>query len=221
MPQAAGEVSRAGFWCGVRFSSAAIHGRYFAMRFDIAPHLSLRLLQPDDADLLIEVVDQNRTHLRQWLPWLDRNTTRVHSRAFIESIHHQLDAGKGFACGVFWDNSLAGLCGFHEINARDQSVIIGYWLAEAHQGNGIISRCTAFFIDYAFEELGLKRVDIPVAEENVRSRAVCERLGLSNRGTIENAEWLYDKWVNHIRYSVSAEEWRGAVGSSFGTSERQ
>ena len=191
------------------------------MRFDIAPNLSLQLLQPDDADLLFEVVDRNRAHLRQWLPWLDRNTTRVHSRAFIESIHHQLDAGKGFACGVFWDNSLAGLCGFHEIDTHNQSVVIGYWLAEAFQGNGIISRCTAFFIDYAFTELGLQRVDIPVAERNIRSRAVCERLGLSNEGTIENAEWLYDKWVNHIRYSISAMEWRDAGRSGFGASGRQ
>ncbi|MCY0096431.1 GNAT family N-acetyltransferase [Hoeflea ulvae] len=191
------------------------------MRFDIAPNLSLRLLQPDDADLLFEVVDQNRAHLRQWLPWLDRNTTREDSRAFIESIHHQHDAGKGFACGVFRDNRLVGLCGFHEIDTHTRSVVIGYWLAEAHQGNGIISRCAAFFIDYAFTELGLQRVDIPVAEGNMRSRAVCERLGLSDQGTIENAEWLYDKWVNHIRYSIGADQWRDAGDADFGASGRQ
>jgi ribosomal-protein-serine acetyltransferase len=177
------------------------------MKFDISPTLYLRLLQPEDAAELFAVVDENRDYLRQWLPWLDANIAPADSLAFIKSIHLQLDAGKGFACGMFWHSKLVGMCGYHEIDAQNQSVVIGYWLAQAWQGNGIVSRCTSFFISYAFNELCLRKVLIPVAEQNNRSRAVCERLGLMKEGTTERAEWLYDRWVNHVCYSITADQW--------------
>lgn len=180
------------------------------MRFHVAPNLSLKLLQASDADDLFKVVDANRRHLREWLPWLDRNQSADDSRVFIESILKQADANLGFACGVFWHSQLVGMCGFHEIDRRNQSVVIGYWLAEDHQGKGIISQCTAFFISYAFDQLGLQKVRIPVAEENARSRAVCEALGMLPEGKIERAEWLYDRWVDHVCYAVEPQTWRGS-----------
>lgn len=179
------------------------------MKFKVAPDLVLRLLQRSDAENLFQVVDANRDYLRMWLPWLDRNRSSDDSLDFIESIHAQLDADLGFACGVFWNARLVGMCGFHEINEKEQSVTIGYWLSQDCQGHGIISRCTAFFISYAFDELDLEKVWIPVAEGNIRSRRVCEGLGLVSEGKSQKAEWLYDRWVNHVRYSTNAQQWRG------------
>ncbi|KZM49893.1 GNAT family N-acetyltransferase [Labrenzia sp. OB1] len=178
------------------------------MKFDIAPDLFLKFLQRSDAEDLFRVVDANRDFLRSWLPWLDRNCSPDHSRKFIESIHGQKNADLGFACGVYWKDSLVGMCGFHEINKQEQSVVIGYWLSEDCQGNGIISQCTSFFIGYAFDKLSLEKVWIPVAEGNIRSRKVCERLGLVSEGISQRAEWLYDRWVNHVCYAMDAQRWR-------------
>jgi ribosomal-protein-serine acetyltransferase len=163
------------------------------MTFNIAPNLSMRILGESDADILFKVVDANRDHLRAWLPWLDRNRSAKDSQAFIEGIIGQEEDGLGFACGIFWETNLVGMCGFHEIDKREQSVVIGYWLSEDYQGKGIVSQCTSFFISYAFDELGLEKVWIPVAEGNTRSRRLCERLGLTSEGVSKDAEWLYDR----------------------------
>jgi len=48
--------------------------------------LELRTLREEDAVVLFQLVDANRKHLREWLPWLDANTEVDHSRAFIRSV---------------------------------------------------------------------------------------------------------------------------------------
>jgi ribosomal-protein-serine acetyltransferase len=171
------------------------------MEFYVDDQITLKLLQQSDAETLFELIDSNRSHLRQWLPWLDRNNE------LKVSIQEQLNAGQGFACGVFFENSLVGICGYHEIDEQSQSVVIGYWLAKGQEKKGIISRCADFFTNYAFEELKLHKVFIPVAEQNAKSRAICERLGFVIEGTDINAENLYGNWVNHVRYAMSADRW--------------
>lgn len=177
------------------------------MKFHVDDEIELRLLELQDASILFELTDQNRFHLRQWLPWLDRNTTVEHTRDYIRAVHEQMQCGKGFSCGVFFRDSLVGICGYHDINQLDQSVVIGYWLSESSQGKGIITRCALFFLNYAFEELDLKTVLIPVAEGNKKSREVCERLGLVNEGIERKAECLYGNYVDHIHYALSREAW--------------
>lgn len=177
------------------------------MKFEIDRNLTLRLLQGEDATNLFTLVDTNRAHLRKWLPWLDHNTDVKDSISFIASVQDQFHCGLGYACGVFLNDELVGMCGYHPINTVNKSVIIGYWLSESAQGFGVITRCTKFFIEHAFYELELNEVLIPVAVDNLKSRAVCDRLGLINKGTEREAEFLYDKYVDHIRYSISKDEW--------------
>lgn len=66
--------------------------------------------------------------------------------------------------------------------------------------------CIAF-INHAFSELQLNRVEIRCAVGNTKSRAIPERLGFTNEGTIRDGEWLYDHFVNHIVYGILAMEW--------------
>ena len=177
------------------------------MNFDINDSVSLKLLQSQDAVGLFALVDKNREYLKEWLPWLDKNTSEQDSESFIASLHQQLDNKQGFSCGIFFKNKLIGICGYHPINQSNQSVTIGYWIDKERQGYGIVTQCTKFFIHYAFNELRLNKVLIPVAEGNKKSRAVCERLGLKNEGTERDAENLYGDYVNHIRYSILRSEW--------------
>jgi ribosomal-protein-serine acetyltransferase len=50
---------------------------------DLGAGLSLSLLEERHATELSLLIDHNRTHLRQWMPWLDWNTSEADSRAFI------------------------------------------------------------------------------------------------------------------------------------------
>jgi len=175
---------------------------------ELSENITLRVLKIIDAKKLYTLVDRNRKYLREWLPWLDLNTTVEHSETFIKGVIQQPSKDKSSQCGVFYNKTPVGMCGYHPINIVNNSVAIGYWISKDMTGKGIITQCTKYFISHAFEILNLNKVCIPVAENNLKSRAVCERLGLFNEGLEREAEILYGKYVNHIRYSILRSEWR-------------
>ena len=171
--------------------------------------LKLRTLHEDDAQELFELVDANRAHLREWLPWLDVNTEVEHSRAFIGSALKQESDNLGPTYGIIFHERLAGIVGYHPIQWNNKSVEIGYWLSREVTGQGIMTRCCRALVDYAFEAFGLNRVTIPAAVDNSKSLAIPERLGFKKEGVIRDAEWLYDHYVDHALYAMLRREWKG------------
>jgi len=177
------------------------------LEFLIDDRISMRTFTESDAGSLFQVVDGNRSHLREWLPWLDRNTSVRDSLQFIQSTIVQYEQDKGFVCGIYFERKLVGTCGYHSIENIEEGVAIGYWLAQSAIGHGIVSKCTSFLIDYAFDTLRLVKVNIPVAVQNNRSRAVCERLGFKSEGIKKKAENLYGVYVDHVVYFTTPEHW--------------
>ncbi len=106
------------------------------LRFPIDDDAEMRLLVETDATELLNVVDSNRQHLREWLPWLDRNTEEAHSLEFIRSTIDQYLKGQGFVCGIFDRGALVGTCGYHPIDASRSEATIGYWLSRTALGRG-------------------------------------------------------------------------------------
>ena len=177
-------------------------------KFQVSEFVLLRTLTVSDARSLFSLVDDNRTYLRVWLPWLDDNTGVEDLENFIKSTLDQYADEMGFQCGIFFNETLVGVCGYHPINRSSNSVTIGYWIAEDTTGKGIVTSCTKYLIDYAFDKLNLNKVCIPAAVNNLKSRAVPERLGLVNEGIEREAEYLYGQYVDHVRYSILRSEWK-------------
>jgi len=171
--------------------------------------LKLRMLREEDAEELFTVVEANRQHLREWLPWLDVNTEIKHTRQFIRSTDAQHARNEGFVCAVLLADRIVGLAGYHPIRWAERSVEIGYWLSRKAVGNGIMTKCCRVLVDHAFMQLGLNRVSIPAAVGNSRSRAIPERLGFRRERIIRDAEWLYDHYVDHVLYVAHKREWNG------------
>jgi ribosomal-protein-serine acetyltransferase len=170
----------------------------------------LKLLTYEDAEALFALIDSCRPHLRKWLPWVDSAKTVEDSKAFIEEALQKFAAGNGFETGIWHKGQFAGVIGLHYIDHANKKTSIGYWLGEQFQGLGLMTKACKAFIDYAFNELKLHRVEIRCAVDNKKSRAIPERLGFTNEGTIREAEWLYDHFVDHVVYGMLAREWESS-----------
>ena len=164
--------------------------------------LYLRLLTVQDAEDLFQVTDANRAHLKEWLPFLDFTQKVEDSKSFIENSLAQFAANNGFQTGIYYENQLVGMIGLHKVDWTNRATSIGYWLAKDVNGKGIMTKATRAVLTYVFEYLKLERVDIRAATDNVKSRAIPERLGFVHEGTIRQAEWLYDHFVNHELYAM-------------------
>src|SRR5918997_1771233 len=168
----------------------------------------LRLLEVRHAEELAELTDRNRDHLRAWLPWVDSSRTVEDRRNFIRGALRQFAENNGFQAGLWYDGRLAGVVGYHGIDWENRGTTLGYWLGQEYQGKGLMTSACRALVDHALLELGLNRVGIACAVENRRSRAIPERLGFRNEGVQRQAEWLYDRFVDHALYAMLASEWR-------------
>ncbi|HTR80853.1 MAG TPA: GNAT family protein [Bacteroidota bacterium] len=169
--------------------------------------LELRPVEEKDADTVFRLVDDNRRHLRQWLPWLDSNTDIEDTYAFIRAAQEQHFNNRGFQAGIWYELDLAGFIGFHPIDWQNRIVLIGYWLGEKFQGKGIMTTACQAMVDFGFREYGMNRIEIRCATGNKKSCAIPQRLGFTMEGVIKDGEWLYDHFVDLIVYRMLAKEW--------------
>ncbi|TLS36814.1 GNAT family N-acetyltransferase [Pseudalkalibacillus caeni] len=185
--------------------------------YKIDEDLSLRLLNTYDAEEFFQLMDTSRKHLSKWLGWLDYNKEVNDSKAFIEATLKSIADTGGFpkTVAMIYKGSIAGVIGFNEINHSNKSAIIGYWIGEKFQGKGIVTKACNALIVYGFNDIRLNRMEIRVAKENYKSRAIPERLGFKEEGLIRHAEWLYDHYVDHVVYGLLKEEWQALTDKDF------
>ena len=176
-------------------------------RLRVSDGIELRLLGKDDAAALFTLVDDNRAHLRRWLPWVDGTESTNDSMAFIEAVRAQFAKDGTMQSGVYYDGALVGMCGLLPISSVNNSVLLGYWLAEHRSGEGIITASAKRLVSYAFSDLGVNKVSITAAVDNHKSRAIPERLAFTLEGVERAAAKVNGAYHDHVHYSVLRSEW--------------
>jgi RimJ/RimL family protein N-acetyltransferase len=110
-------------------------------------------------------------------------------------------------CTAFWDP--------RTWPGRDdlRAIEVGWtWLAASAQGTGINAEAKLLLFTYAFEALGVARVDLKTDARNQRSRRAMERLGARFEGILRS--WS-PSWApgeagmlrDSAMFSVVAAEW--------------
>jgi ribosomal-protein-alanine N-acetyltransferase len=88
-----------------------------------------------------------------------------------------------------------------------QSAFVGYWIDEGHAGHGYVPEAVVLTLRFAFEDLGLHRVEAVIVPRNTRSRRVAAKLQLREEGVSERFLQIRGVWEDHVRYAITAEEW--------------
>jgi ribosomal-protein-serine acetyltransferase len=171
----------------------------------------LRLLEPDDAPELYALIAANRGYLSRWVPWAAGQTLRD-TEEFIASTRAQLAANDGFQVAVVPECEIVGVVGFHRVSWENRATSLGFWLAEAAQGRGTMTRAVRFLVDHAFGPWELHRVEIHAAPGNRRSRGVPERLGFREEALLRETERIGDRYLDSVVYAILEDEWRAGQG---------
>jgi ribosomal-protein-serine acetyltransferase len=72
--------------------------------------------------------------------------------------------------------NLGGI-GLNQFNREHNFCDLGFWVRESRQRQGIASRAARAVTAFGFRELTLTRIEIVIAEGNILSRRVAEKLG--------------------------------------------
>jgi ribosomal-protein-alanine N-acetyltransferase len=116
--------------------------------------------------------------------------------------------GSGYGFGIFVGEQFAGEITLSSIQRGPfQNAFVGYWVDEAMAGQGLAPEATVAILRFAFEELGLHRVEIAIVPRNRASRRVVEKLGLREEGVAVRYLEIDGQWEDHVRYAMTSEEW--------------
>ena len=173
--------------------------------WDLGDGIEIRTLTPDDAEESFALVERNRDRLHPWMIWEPTTRSPEDTREFIaRSLASETDVE---ANGIWVDGRLAGSMGLR-IDVGDAAAEIGYWIGGEFEGRGIVAKACRRFFDFAFDELGMHRMELCAAIGNVRSRAVAERLGMRQEGVVRDGVRTPEGFKDLVIYGILDDEWR-------------
>ncbi len=179
----------------------------------IGKRIVLRPLRADDFDQWRDIRRANLAWLTKWEPKRpahgpdvvnDRGafTLRCHSR------DREWQIGVGYGFGVFVGGQFGGEINLNNVQRGPfQNAYLGYWIDESLAGNSYTPEGVVLVLRYAFEQLGLHRVQISIVPRNAASRRVVEKLDVRSEGLAERYLEINGEWEDHIRFAMTAEEW--------------
>ncbi|HEY0428622.1 MAG TPA: GNAT family protein [Pyrinomonadaceae bacterium] len=176
--------------------------------YQVDKNLKLVLPQPQHAEDITAVVRENLEQLQRWVPWATADYSVETAREYINRTLKEFAENGTFGMNVVFDGKFVGALGFHQLDMTNKSAHVGYWLAKEAQGRGLMTRCCRILIDYLFDEMNLNRIQINCNVENVKSRAIPERLGFKLEGIHRQVEFFDNRFGDWAIYAMLKEDWK-------------
>jgi ribosomal-protein-alanine N-acetyltransferase len=176
--------------------------------------VELRPLKASDWEQWREVRVRSRDWLEPWEPLGEPSTAdpvtdadAFKARCGAWERQRHFDAAYGF--GIFLRKGrFIGEVSLGSVQRGPfQSANVGYWIDEAEAGRGYMPEAVVLIFRFAFEDLGLHRVEAAIVPRNKASRRVTEKIGLRDEGTSDRFLQIRGVWEDHVRYAITAEEW--------------
>jgi RimJ/RimL family protein N-acetyltransferase len=91
---------------------------------------------------------------------------------------------------------------------RDYSVAEwGFALGRAHWGTGLFIDAVGLFLTFAFESLGVQRLEARAVAMNGRGNAALRKLGATREGVLRSAFQGTHSRLDQVMWSILADEW--------------
>lgn len=125
-------------------------------------------------------------------------------------------SGKEYPFIVFdkLKNEYAGSTRFYDINIPFQTLLLGStWYGSSFRGTGLNKHCKYLLLSFAFEELGMERVEFRADNNNARSIAAMKSIGCTVEGVLRNHQPTLDigRRRDSIVLSILRNEWLSEI----------
>ena len=182
------------------------------------PHLELEsqrvLMRPprlSDGPQWIEVRSVNKDHIQPFEPkWAENGLERDFFERRIRRQARDWELGQANAFLIFKkaDMHLIGGMNINNIcRGAAQYAAIGYWIDQAHEGQGYMAEAIQLTLEYCFEDLGLHRVNASCLPENTRSKNTLLKAGFKEEGFAEKYLQINGRWRDHELFGLPVEDW--------------
>lgn len=170
--------------------------------------LTLRNLTPEHTDEMLDYYIRNEEHLRQYEPTRDSSFyTYEGQKEILTGSFRQFIDGTAIDLGIFKDDKLIGKIKLSNIvYGILRSAFVGYSIDKEYQGHGYMKEVLSEVCSYAFEEMGLHRLEASTLLGNNRSQSVLKACEFNELGINKKYLYINGEWRDHkIFYKVNED----------------
>ncbi len=174
--------------------------------------LTLRELCTSDADTLYRELTTPEVKRFMWAP----PPSVAAFERFIEWSHAERATGKYICYGVVLrgEDHARGVFELRQLQPGFLRGELGFTITPALWGTGIFTEAAGLLLDFAFRVVKIHRVEARAAIDNDRGNAALRKLGAHREGTLKEAFWRDDRWVDQYLWALLDTRWRLAPGGT-------
>ncbi|MBO0735944.1 MAG: GNAT family N-acetyltransferase [Alphaproteobacteria bacterium] len=183
--------------------------RLFLARTDphrlIGERVFLRPPERGDYEVWAELRANSRDFLVPWEPaWPPDALSRPSFRARIGRYAEDWRTDQAYNFFIFThDETLVGGIGLSNIRRGvSETGSLGYWVGEAFARQGYMTATLPLVLDFAFDRLGLHRIEAACLPTNTPSRALLARAGFQQEGYAREYLCIEGKWQDHLLFAI-------------------
>ena len=142
---------------------------------------TLRKLSMDDTDDMYEYAC--RADVTEYLTW-SPHAEKSYTFEYLSYLQKRYKTGDFFDWAVVCHDTgkMIGTCGFTRFDFKNDSAEVGYVINPEFQGQGIATEVVGRVIRFGFENLALNRIECRFIPQNLASRRVMEKNGMTFEG---------------------------------------
>jgi RimJ/RimL family protein N-acetyltransferase len=147
--------------------------------------------------------------------WSGIGDRRFMSQAQIEAEHREWDDYEGSSSGVAFgvqtkDGQPIGFMGINWLLPHHRLAMLGASIGEPeYWGNGYGTDALLLLVDYAFDELDIRKIWLGTMSLNARVMRQMEKVGFTLEVRQRNGVYADGNWYDELIYGLLREEWPG------------
>ena len=157
------------------------------MREQAAGNLvAIRAYCSEHVDKLFAAVTESVDELSIYETWCHPGYTREEAAKYVNWWREAWSNDKAYYFAVEDCNTgeFLGSCGLSDFLREHKRAGLGFWVRTSQTGRGFATEAAQLVGRLAFEDLGLQRIELETAVDNVSSRRVVEKLGCIFEGVL-------------------------------------
>lgn len=166
-----------------------------------SPGVTLRRPTADDIPAFLQAVAESAGSPR--LPWCVPGYSRRDAEAFVRRARDEAASGAALQLHIFDDDKrVLGGMSFNSVNPWHRMATVGYWIRPSARGSGVAFAAGRMLVRHGFDVMGLTRLEICAAADNIPSRRLAGKLGGVLEGIARNRLYVGGEPSDAAVYSI-------------------
>lgn len=195
----------------MRFWQADLFG-VAPLRLD-ASLVFMRPAQAADWEEWATLRDRSRDFLTRWEPtWPPDALARSAFQRRVKRQAQEWRRDEGYSFLVFerTTGQLVGGIGLSNVRRGvAQMATMGYWVGRPYARRGYTSEAARLALGFAFNQLGLHRVEAACLPDNEASQGLLDKVGFVREGYARGYLRIDGRWADHVLFGLLRDQWRG------------